>query len=122
MIRTEANRIEVHGNAPETPFTPDFRVPEVFLTDERLEVSYSTTYGFRTVVKASIVRTNDGATVVGAHATFDREVTADLGFEPVEVEDARLALLDAAARVDSLTAEFIVPQVLRALVLRELDA
>jgi len=120
-IRTDANAIPVEGDAGGSLFGPTFRCPDVWMTEDRLEARYSLEYGYAVRIVATITDTTDGATLVGAHATFDGEVTEDLGFRPTTHDDRRLDLLDAAGAVDGLFREFIAPQVLRAMVVAELQ-
>lgn len=121
-FRTEINYVEVRGNHNGSLFAPNFYCVDVWMTDDRLEIRYSTEYGFSTRIVASITRTNDDFTLVGAHAVYDGDVVADTPMDEVHGDDTRVALLDYAGRVDALAKEFIVPQILRALVLRELNA
>lgn len=114
-LHTDANYVEVRGNVNGALFAPNFTSPDVWLTDDELEISYSVDYGYRVVVRATVTRTADGFTLVGAHRTYDGKVDNDTSLEEVS-GDTRLALLNYAGRVDALTKEFIAPQVLRHLV------
>ena len=109
-FRTETNYVEVRGNHNGSLFAPNFYCVDVWMTDDRLEITYSLEHGFRVEVIASITRTNDGFTIAGAHSTYDREVQADTGMHAVK-GDLRDALLVYAGRVDALTREFIIPQI-----------
>jgi hypothetical protein len=107
--------LHLQGNVNGSLFAPNFTAPDVNITDERLDITYSTDYGHRHEVHASIIRTDDGFTLVGAHAKRDGETIADTILTEVRRNDTRLAMLDKVANVDRLAAEFIAPQIIREL-------
>jgi hypothetical protein len=113
-FRTEANYVDVRGNHNTSLFAPNFYSPNVWLTNDRLEVTYSLEYGFLVRVIASITRTPDGYTLVGAHRTVSGDVTAETTLDVVRAATTREALLDYAGRVDALTREAIIPQIVSA--------
>lgn len=110
-FHTEQNFIDVRGNHNSNLFAPNFYSPYVWMTDDRLEISYSIEYGFRTEIVASITRTVDGYVLVGAHAKHDGKPQDSTYNDEVRTATTREALLRYAARVDALAAEFIIPQI-----------